>query len=350
MGQKILVRTPNHLGDCVMALPMINEVQEAHPGSSVTLLVPEALADLFGANPAIDAIIRIPTAHVHGMIAVMKIKELVSSGGFDLCYILPPSFGAAAAFKLAGIKERIGYIADGRRLLLSRAFALPAPLNCQHRSRTYFDLLRRATSQDIEFQEPKLVLNDADDTKAEEILAGYGVAASDRYAVISHRAVAESRRWGTQNYTELARRMVHGFNLKIILIGSNADSRDGDEVVAGVGGKHVLNLAGKTSLRESAAILANAVVFIGNDSGPAHLAAAVGIPLVVISGADDPKETGPLSRRSRLLYLSQLECISCVRNKCSLKGQAFMRCMHEISADMVFTAVRELLFEQGVPA
>jgi heptosyltransferase-2 len=347
MGQKILVRTPNHMGDCVMALPMINEVREAYPGSSVTLLVPESLADLFEANPAIDGVIRIPTAHVHGMIAVMKIKELVTPFGFELCYILPPSFGAAAAFKLAGIKERIGYIADGRRLLLSRPFALPAPLNCQHRSRTYFDLLCRATGQDIEFQPPKLVLNEADDRKAEDVLAGFGVDPADRYAVISHRAVAESRRWGIANYTELARRLVHGFNLKIVLIGSTSDVRDGDEIVTAVGAKNVLNLAGKTRLRESAAVLANAVLFVGNDSGPAHLAAAVGVPVVVLSGADDPRETGPQSKNSRLIYMSELECISCVRNKCPLKGPAFMRCMRDIGVDMVVAAAGQLLAEPG---
>ena len=93
MPSKVIIRSPNHLGDCMMALPMISEAREAYPGARVTLLVPETFAELFENNPAIDEIIRIPKAHVHGLIAVMKIKDLVAPGDYDVGYILPPSFG-----------------------------------------------------------------------------------------------------------------------------------------------------------------------------------------------------------------------------------------------------------------
>ncbi|HVP07770.1 MAG TPA: glycosyltransferase family 9 protein, partial [Candidatus Acidoferrum sp.] len=227
---------------------MINEVREAYPGSNVTLLVPEQFADLYESHPAIDGIIKLPAAHVHGMIAVVKIKELVAPHQFHLCYILPPSFGAAAAFKLAGIKERVGYIADGRRLLLTRPFALPAPLNCQHRSLTYFDLLRRATGLDLSYEEPKLFLNEADDAKAAQVLAGFGVGESDRYATLAFRAVAESRRWGATKYIDLAKALIRRYNFKIVLMGSSEDHRVGEEIVAAVGSDRASNLAGKTSL------------------------------------------------------------------------------------------------------
>ena len=104
-----------------------------------------------------------------------------------------------------------------------------------------------------------------------------------------------------------------------------------------------INLSGKTSLRESGAILAGASLFVGNDSGPAHLAAAVGTPLVVLSGADDPQETSPISKRKRLVRLAELECISCVKNKCPLKGKDFMRCMEDITVDMVEGEIIRLL-------
>ena len=81
MSQKVLIRTPNHLGDCIMALPMINEVREAHPGSGVTLLVPDGLDELFVANPAIDDMIKIPAQYVHGLIAVMKRKMFANAQG-----------------------------------------------------------------------------------------------------------------------------------------------------------------------------------------------------------------------------------------------------------------------------
>jgi len=345
MGQKILIRVPNHLGDCILAMPMVNEVREAYPGSSVTVLVPEYLAEIFEHNPAIDAVFKIPGKYVHGMMAVVKLREIIAPHEFDIGFILPPSFGAAAGFKLTGIEERIGYIADGRRLLLTRPMPLPAPINSQHRAETYFDLLRRATEKPLEFVRPKLFLSETDARKAAVSLAGLGITADQPYAAISFQAVAESRRWGTENYRKLAERLVENHKLAIVLIGGPSDQRLGDEIVETAGHKEIVNLAGKTTLRESAAILAQAELFVGNDSGPAHLAAAVDCPVVVISGADDPKETSPLARHKRLIYLSHLDCISCVKNRCPLKPDQQMQCMKQITVVSVLDQIADLLRE-----
>ncbi|MEW5993145.1 MAG: lipopolysaccharide heptosyltransferase II [Candidatus Zixiibacteriota bacterium] len=343
MPLKVLIRTPNHLGDCIMALPMISEAGEAYRGASITLLTPQHLADLFETNPGIDAIIRIPSDYVHGLIAVVKIRDLVASGEYDIGYILPPSFGSAAAFKLAGVKERIGYIADGRRLLLSRPLAPPTPLNSEHRSELYFNLLRRGAGVELEYTRPKLFLNDDDTLRARDILARFGVSPGDPYAVLAFRAVAESRRWGTENYTELTKALVARHDLKVVLIGSEADRPEGDRIAAAADSGQAVNLAGKTGLRVSAAVLAGARFFVGNDSGPAHLAAAVGIPIIVLSGADNPKATSPVTPHKRLIYLEHLDCISCEKNKCPLSGDSSMQCMRHITLEMVLAVVEELV-------
>jgi heptosyltransferase-2 len=342
MSLKVLIRAPNHLGDCIMALPMINETREAYPGATVTILLPEHLAELFKHNPAIDEIISIPAAHIHGLIAVMKIKERIAQRDFDIGYILPPSFGSAAAFKLGGVKKRIGYIADGRRLLLSHPLALPTPLNSEHRSNLYFNLLRRGAEAELEFTRPKLFLNDEDIQRGTQTLSSFGIGENDNYAAVAFRAVAESRRWGIENYTELVKAIVSRYSLKVVLIGVAEDGPDGDKIATSAGTKEVANLAGKTTLREAAAILSSARFFVGNDSGPAHLAAAVGIPLIVLSGADDPKSTSPVSPRKRLIYLDQLKCISCVKNKCPLAGDDRMQCMRGITLEMVTEQIDQL--------
>ncbi|UCE24293.1 MAG: lipopolysaccharide heptosyltransferase II [Candidatus Zixiibacteriota bacterium] len=343
MSQRILIRTPNHLGDCIMALPMVNETREAYPGCSVTVMVPENLVDLFHPNPAIDEIIKIPAQHVHGLIAVMKIKDLIAEHEFDVGLILPPSFGAAAGFKLGGVKNRIGYIADGRRLLLTKPLPLPEPLNDAHRSELYFNLLRRGAGIDLEYTHPKLFLNDADTERAIVLLRGFGIKESDEYAAVSFRAVAESRRWGSENYTELIKRIVSKWGLQVVLLGSEDDRKIGDSIASAAGTREVKNLAGKTNIREVAAVLSRAKFFAGNDSGPAHLAAAVGAPIVVLSGADDPRATSPMSATKRLLYLDDLDCISCVKNKCPLKGGQFMQCMTGITVDMVMGEIEQLV-------
>jgi lipopolysaccharide heptosyltransferase II len=343
MAANILIRTPNHLGDCIMAIPMIAETREAYPGARVTLLTPMYLADLFKGNPALDEIIGIPADAVHGLISVKRIVDLLSGHNFDIGYVLPPSFGAAASFKLSGVKERIGYIADGRRLLLSKPLALPTPLNSEHRSQLYFNLLRRGAGVELDYYAPKLFLNDEDIDTAAGILAGYGISEGERYVTLAVQAVAESRRWGAANYLLLAEDLTRVYNAKIVVVGGSDDVTAGDNLVNHLGPETVANLAGKTSLRESAAVISRSACFVGNDSGPAHLAAAVGTPLVVLSGADDPKSTSPVSKRKNVLYADHLDCISCVKNKCPLSGDDFMRCMTEITVSTVGKAVSELL-------
>lgn len=343
MALKILIRTPNHLGDCIMALPMINEAREAYPGAQISILVPEHLAELFYSNPAIDEILTVPAKYVHGLTAVMKIKDIISPHKFDIGYILPPSFGAASGFKLGGVEERVGYIADGRRLLLSKPLPLPAPLNSEHRSEVYFNLLRRGSGADIAYVKPKLFLADQDIERGRNLLASFGIEADTPYAIVAFRAVAESRRWGTEKYLDLIEELIDRFKLRVVLVGSADDRPTGEEMVKVLDDERVVNLAGKTSLREAAAICSTARIFVGNDSGPAHLAAAVGVPVVVLSGADDPKETSPISSAKQIVYLDHLECISCRKNKCPLKGDEYMRCMNDISVEMVTGRIRELL-------
>lgn len=342
MAQRILIRTPNHLGDCIMALPMVNETREAYPGAEISILVPDILADIYRFNPDVDRIITLPIKQMHGLIAIMKVKDAISEFNFDRGFILPPSFGAAAGFKLAGVKNRIGYIADGRRILLTQPMPLPEPLNSEHRSRLYFNLLLRASGADIDYVQPKLFLNDDDMEKARAVLGGFDFGEDEPYAVIAFRAVAESRRWGAGKYTELVKSLVISRGLRVILMGGVQDQPEGDEIVASAGPKQVANLAGKTSIRESAAIMSNARFFIGNDSGPGHLAAAVGCPIVILSGADDPSSTSPISNRKRLLYRDNLKCISCVKNKCPLRGDDAMRCMVDISVEDVLAEIKQL--------
>jgi heptosyltransferase-2 len=342
MSFKIIIRTPNHLGDCVLALPMINETREAYPGSSLAILAPEKLSELYENNQAVDKIIKFPGQYAHGLAGVFKLREFIKDEEFDLGFVLPPSFSSASVFKLSGVKERVGYVTDGRRLLLTKPLSLPAPINSEHRGELYFNLLKRASGMKIEFTKPKIFLSDADIANGQKVLKDFGIEGGEKFVAIAFRAVGESRRWGKEKYTELTKRLISEFNLKVVLIGKEEDRTEGDEIARGAGATNVLNLSGKTGVRELASVLSLSHSFIGNDSGAAHLAAAVGVPIVVLSGADDPKETSPIANRKKLIYLSHLNCISCVKNKCELKGEAFMQCMKGIGVDMVLGKFREL--------
>lgn len=342
MAVQIVIRTPNHLGDLIMALPMITETREAYPGSEVTVLIPDHLSSLVTNHVSIDHVVPIPPAHLHGPLAIFKIKALLEKKTYDVGYVLPPSFGSAAAFKLAGVKERVGYIADGRRLLLTKPLPLPEPMNSVHRSELYFNLLRRGSAAELTYSRPKLFLGDEDIAAAKELLVSFDVGQDAPYFVIGFRSKADSRRWGQENYTALCRRLLDEYGYHILLVGSKEDNAIGEAIIQAVGSAKLVNLAGKNTLREVGALMSMARLFVGDDSGPAHLAASVGSRIVVLFGAGDPQATVPLAWNAQILYRSELPCISCLKNTCPLSGPNFMACMKELSVDMVFEAIRNL--------
>lgn len=343
MSQRVVVRAPNHLGDCVMALPMINEIREVYPGATVCVLAPESLTELYENLPAVDETIAIPGEYIHGLRGVLKIQQMVEGGSFDVGYVLPPSFGSAAAFKLAGVGVRIGYISDGRRLLLSKPLPRAESHPSQHRSESYLELLRRGVGKEVPFARPKLFVSDENDLHARELLDQFGLSPERSFIVVAFQAVAESRRWGLDNYASLISRIIDAWQTKVVLIGS-VDEREAGEKLRNLVTKpdEVINLAGGTNISELAAVISRARLFVGNDSGSAHMAAAVSTPLVVLSGADNPDETSPVYSEKKLIYRDSLECISCLKNRCPLSGDAHMRCMNDISVDDLFTAATKL--------
>ena len=253
--------------------------------------------------------------------------------------MLTPSFSSALVFYLSGIKSRFGYKGDGRNFLLNHAVD-PAEVTSEHRSRKYVYLMKSFTGQNVEYNPPQIYISDESWEAAEKEFKKYGIDSSVAFIAVAPQAVAESRRWGSDNYAALAERLVNELDVKIVLLGAPNEYRAGEKV-AGTKEK-LINLCGKTDIETAAAILSRSRLFVGNDSGLAHLAAAAGIPLVVLSGADRPSETSPISEKKVVIIRDNLDCISCVKNICPKKDDAFMRCMKDISVDEVFQAARSM--------
>ncbi len=338
MTPAVAVRCPNHLGDMIMALPMIRQVGEAHPGASVTLLAPAPLCPLVDGDPSVDRVIPLPNDHLHGLAAVMKVRGVLANSDYSHGYILPPSFGAASSFALAGVVERVGYVTDGRRLLLTKPLVLPEPRWSEHRSELYLNLLRRATGRELVYTPPTIRVADTETAAAVDLLSAHRIASGTPIVVVAVRAVAESRRWGVANYARFIRTLMSTVDAGVVLVGGPDDQPTAADVAAASVPDSIVNLAGKTTLRELAAILTLARVFVGNDSGPAHLAAAAGTSLVVLSGADDPRETSPISQQKTVLRAEHLECLGCVKNSCPLTGDDRMRCMRDLPMETVLEA------------
>jgi lipopolysaccharide heptosyltransferase II len=334
---KLIIRAPNWVGDAVMALPAIDIARDISGADHVAIMARRTALAVFANHPDIDRVVTIDDrgSRIGG---TWRAAWAIKDDHYDVGVILPPSFSSAMIFKLAGVSGRIGYAGDARSILLTRVVKPGAEK--MHRAQTYIHLFEQLTSRKGVFKNPSMYLSHEDIAAGEKILAEHALSYDSAYAVISPRAVAESRRWGSDRYGQLAARIVTGVDCVVILLGTTADAEAGEEVRRQAPDK-IINLCGKTSLPEAAAIASFARLFIGNDSGLAHLAGAVGCPVVVLSGPDDPLETSPLCEKKTVI-IKELDCISCVKNRCPKSGDAFMRCMKLISVDEVFDAATKL--------
>ena len=328
---KVIIRSPNWVGDAVMALPVMQCARQATDADYVAVMARNAVAPLFRNMPEVDRTVTIDDKS-SPLLGPRQAAAAIKDDQYDIGLILPPSFSSALIFKLAGVKGRIGYATDKRSLLLTRA--IPIPSEKRHRARQYQYLLDKITGRPAEFHDPQLPLSHENIAQGKEVLAPHALTYDDHYLAIAPRAIAPSRRWGAGRYGRLATRLAAALHVKIVLIGTAGDFDDGEKAAA-CDRDHIINLCGKTDLLSAAAILSFARLFIGNDSGLAHLAGAVGCPLVVLSGPDDPAETSPLCSRKEVI-IKDIDCISCVRNDCPKKGDDFMRCMTLISEDDVY--------------
>ncbi len=345
IDSRIAVRVPNHLGDCVMSLPLIRTLVSVY--GEVGVVTPLMYASIYERVEGVNCIPFENEAR-HGLLGAFSVARSLRQHGIEQIFLLPTSFSSAASAMLAGIPHRIGYPTDGRGILLSEMRQLPSVETYLHRSEQYLRLyaLQDRQSSDHTLRQlselAQLKMSEIERSSIRSRLSNIGIAPDQKFVVLPFRAVAESRRWGKENYAQLGKWLANEFGFQIILVGTTADQPEGEWLQNEIGDRSI-NLAGSTTLAELMALMAEASLVIGNDSGPCHVAAAVGAPLIVLSGADDPRETSPLSNNKIVVRAESVECLGCVKNRCPKKGTAFMRCMHELSIADVRSTVEKML-------
>lgn len=345
---RLVLRTPNHVGDCVMSLSAVGALRDLFRESHISVLAPEALSGLYKYHPSVDEVIDLKQHHGFASVSAAKGALEQSGGGYEIGILLTDSFSSALGLKLAQVTNIYGYPDNGRTLLLSGSAESTRSI---HRSKRYTDLVSYSARKfwanpywvdEVQFEHPQIFLREVERNAALTTLKSRGINPESGFVAIAPQAVAESRRWGIEKYAELARLIVTELNLRVGLVGAPEEHSAGEDVVR-LAGEQVYNLCGATRIRIAIAVLEVARGFVGNDSGVAHLAALAGIPIVVLSGADDPAVTSPLSDHKTVIRRDQLECIACVKNTCPKSGSDHMRCMTEISVQEVFESLRARL-------
>ncbi len=339
--RKILIRSTNWIGDAVMTTPAVEAIRENFPDARISVLVKPWVRDVFVANPYIDEIILYDKAHRHkGLGGQVRLAKELAEFGFDLALLLQNAFEAAWLAYLAGIPRRAGYGTDLRGILLTHRVHLHPETKKVHQVHYYLRMLEGLGLK--VGKRPKLFLASPLDDRAwaKNLLVNHGI--KDDHALIGINPGASygpAKRWLPEHFLELTRRLVERPHVKIIIFGTDADTEVA-KMVLKVAPEQVINMAGRTTLGQAIGMLAKCRVFVTNDSGLMHVAAALNVPLVAIFGSTDPVTTGPFSDRALVVH-KNLDCSPCLKTVCPLD----FRCMKEITAEEVYAATVRVLEE-----
>jgi heptosyltransferase II len=337
---KILVRAPNWLGDLVMSLGFFDRLRQAFPGAEIHLVIKDTLADLAALSVDTRTIHRFSRATNRGLIGAAAFGRAVARHGpYDRFYCLPNSFSSAWMGCFTGSRARIGYRNEGRSFLLTQALRRPGDL---HRAEEYAALLDPDIGPGSRLVSVSLPIETGEARQVP------GTQPDTALIAFNCNSEAPSRRMSREKWAAIAGRMLADLDCRIVLIGSSKEAAGCAALAAMIGNPHrVIDMSGKTDLPQLARLLKSCVLLISTDSGPAHLANAVGTPVVVLFGAGDDRKTAPYRKEHlAVVRTSGLNCAPCVSNICTYGDQ---RCLERIGVEeIVETAERTMRGRGGV--
>lgn len=348
--KKLLVRATNWLGDAVMSLPALRAIRRAHEGWSIVLLARPWIADLYAREDICDRIVVYENQGRHqGLRGKLRLAGELRAERFDRAILLQNAFDAALLAWAARIPERIGYARDGRGFLLTQGVSVPGPGGAPAHQRFYYlDLVRRAGLPADVSADGGIRLDGAAAAAAagRERLRRRGLPAGPWIGVSPGAAYGAAKRWLPERFAAAARALADALDAQAAVFGSAAEVEAARAVAGGIGGRgHCF--AGETSLAEFIDLAAACNLYLSNDSGPMHVAAALGVPTVAVFGATDPAATGPAASWAKVV-IEPVACAPCFLRECPIVEPIAHPCMRGVEAGRVIAAARSLLSSQGV--
>jgi heptosyltransferase II len=336
---KILVRATNWVGDAIMALPALRVVRARFPEATIAILARLYVADIYRGQKISDELIVYDPKGAHaGFGGRERLAQELRAQNFDLALLFQNAFDAAWLAWRAGIPQRVGYARDGRSLLLTKRIALPKQGEIPpHEQYYYLELLRRAGWVDSLPREScvKLEVLQEPARRAEENLVSAGARQHvPRIAIGAGASYGSAKCWPPGRFADFVNRFRRHTDADIILFGTASEQQVSDAIAAGIDGLSV-NLVGKTTIADLPALLSRCQLFVGNDSGAMHVAAAVGLPVVGIFGPTDPYGTAPITPRCTVVQ-EKPYCSPCFLRRCPIDH----RCMTSVHPEAVEAAAR----------
>jgi heptosyltransferase II len=338
--ERIMIRAANWVGDAIMTTPAIRAIRRNFPSAHITLLAKPWVAPVFAHNPDIDAVMIYQAAGRHGGLkGLLRLAGDLRSQRFDLAILFQNAFEAALLSFLAGIPRRLGFTTDGRTALLTERIRTWRPLKHGHLIDYYLGLIS-AAGMTLHGRQLTLVITPDEQYEARRYLSQRGLIEGLWIGLNPGATFGSAKRWLPGRFVELGRRLISEQNAHILIFGGPGEAGLGQWLAAEIGDR-AIDLCGQTTLRQAMALIGQCNLFVTNDSGLMHVAAALEIPQVAIIGPTDPVATGPVNAASRMVYLPEAcEFSPCLQPHCPIFDH---RCMTAISVELVMQTSLALL-------
>lgn len=337
--KKILVRAPNWIGDAVMCLPALRALKALYPGAGITVLARPLVHAVFENNPDCKDLIEYDSKGRHkGIKGRLRLSGEIRRRGFDMAVLFQNAFDAAFISFISRIPKRVGYARDLRTRLLTMPIPVSPEILKRHQVYYYLNIIEALGGGPVRDPAPRIALSEEERTWAMGFLEKNGVWDKMLVGASPGASYGPAKRWAPGHFASALDRLADHLGAVPVIFGGLEDMEACSDVSGRLKAKH-LNLAGMLDLRQFMAVLSETALFITNDSGPMHIAAALQVPTVAIFGSTDKDLTGPVSKTS-VTITKDLECSPCFKRECAF---GHYECLENVSAGEVFTAGAGLL-------
>jgi heptosyltransferase II len=320
--QNILIRLPNWLGDMVMATAFVKAVAQQYPNAAIDLIAKKGIDFLLDYFPSHQQHFIFNKEEHKGLIGAYTFgKQINKQKKYDIFFCLPDSFSSAVMAYAIGAIQRVGYKKELRSILLTNAYQKKKDL---HRVEEYIDLLQQFANTT---------------TKDAAVELTTGATHKKNALIVNINSEAVSRRLPAAKAISIINTIRKNITEEIILVGSPKEKDFVDEVFNGLDNKNnITNTAGKTSLLQLVTLFSSCNVMLTTDSGPAHVANALGTHTIVLFGAGNENNTAPYNKNNRtIIRLGQLPCEPCVNNTCKQFG--IPKCLLQLDENIIVQQV-----------
>ena len=341
-AERILVRAPNWVGDAVMCEPALRGLRSLCPRAEVTLLAKPAIAELYRGSPSLDRVLVYEDKGAHaGLSGKWALAGLLRQHRFDRAILFQNAFEAALLAWLAGIPRRYGYATDGRVMLLTDPVAVPDKALLRHQVEYYWDMLRPLGLKGA-MTAPALTVLDEEVHAIAARLAEAGIGPEDVVVGINPGSTyGGAKRWLPDRFAETAQRICRrvqeerGRTAAVVIFGAKGEEALG-QAVADRLSVRTLSFSGRTTIRELMAATKRCALLLTNDTGPMHVAAAFGVPVVAVFGPTDWRTTSPYGQAQGIVR-QPVDCAPCLLRECPIDH----RCMTGVSVEQVYAVAEK---------